>query len=277
VPSGQSGRTSKGCAPFFYEFTPHFTLQYILRRFSAAWLTATLQLALRLFLSRKETFFMETTGNGLIKDQEIIKSPHINWDFPQPRSGITGSLDKFFGPGTTKAEAWVEGVACIGAGITMPIFAYLNGFNWSFLQYILATLLAFDMVGGIVTNATSSAKRWYHRPGQGFKQHYSFIALHVAYLFLVALLFRSMDWTYFGMLSFGLLLTAFIVLRAPLYLRRPLAFGMIVIALLVNSYGFSPTVGLEWFVPFLFIKLIASHALREEPYRPERRNESATS
>jgi hypothetical protein len=211
---------------------------------------------------------METTGNGLIKDQEIIKNPPINWDYPQPRPGIAGSLDKFFGPGTTRAEAWIEGVFCIAAAIAMPLYAYLNGFNWSLIQYILATLIAFDMVGGIITNATSSAKRWYHRPGQGFKEHFSFIALHVGYVFLVAWLFRSMDWTYFGVFSAGLLLAALIVLRAPLYLRRPLALGIIVIALLVNSYGFSPTIGLEWFVPFLFTKLIASHALREEPYRP---------
>jgi hypothetical protein len=73
---------------------------------------------------------------------------------------------------------------------------------------------------------------------------------------------------YFGGLSAVLLLAAFIVLRAPLYLQRPLAFGMVVIAFLFNRYGFSPTMGLEWFVPFLFIKLLASHALREEPYRP---------
>jgi hypothetical protein len=220
---------------------------------------------------------METTGNGLIKDQEIIKDPRINWDYPQPRSGIAGSLDKFFGPGTTRAEAWIEGVFCTAAAIAMPLYAYLNGFDWNLIQYILATLIAFDMVGGIITNATSSAKRWYHRPGQGFKEHYSFIALHVGYLFLVAWLFRSMDWAYFGVISAILLLAAFIVLRVPLYLRRPLAFGMVVITLLINSYGFSPTVGLEWFVPFLFIKLIASHALREEPYRPEGENVSTTS
>jgi hypothetical protein len=220
---------------------------------------------------------METTGNGLIKDQEIIKDPRINWDYPQPRSGIAGSLDKFFGPGTTRAEAWIEGVFCTAAAIAMPLYAYLNGFDWNLIQYILATLIAFDMVGGIITNATSSAKRWYHRPGQGFKEHYSFIALHVGYLFLVAWLFRSMDWAYFGVISAILLLAAFIVLRVPLYLRRPLAFGMVVITLLINSYGFSPTVGLEWFIPFLFIKLIASHALREEPYRPESENVSVTS
>jgi hypothetical protein len=122
--------------------------------------------------------------------QEIIMTTRINWKYPQPRSGFAGALDKFFGPGTTGAEAWIEGVFCIGAGVAMPLYAYLNGFEWSLVQYILAAWLAFDMVGGIITNATSSAKRWYHRPGQGFKEHFNFIALHIGYLFLVAWLFR---------------------------------------------------------------------------------------
>jgi hypothetical protein len=198
----------------------------------------------------------------------------INWDYPQPRRGFAGALDKFFGPGTTRAEAWIEGIFSVGAGIALPVYAYMNGFQWSLVQYILVALIAFDMVGGIVTNAASSAKRWYHRPGQGFKEHFSFIALHIGYIFLVAGLFRSMDWVYFGVLSGLLLLAAWIVLSAPLYLQRPLAFGMVVLAFLINSYGFSPTHGLEWFIPFLFFKLIASHALREEPYRPESKDAS---
>ncbi|MEJ2599475.1 MAG: heparan-alpha-glucosaminide N-acetyltransferase domain-containing protein [Anaerolineales bacterium] len=193
---------------------------------------------------------------------------HINWNYPQPRFGFNGAIDKFFGPGTTKAEAWIEAAFCVGAGIAMPIYAFANGFNWSLIQYILATWLAFDLVGGIITNATSSAKRWYHREGQGFQERYAFIALHVVYILLVAWLFRSMDWLYFGILAIYLLGAALIILKIPLYLQRPIAFGALAISLLVNYYVFSPTLGLEWFVPFLFFKLLVSHALREEPYRP---------
>lgn len=34
----------------------------------------------------------------------------INWDYPQPRAGLAGALDRFFGPGTTRAEAWLQGI-----------------------------------------------------------------------------------------------------------------------------------------------------------------------
>lgn len=192
----------------------------------------------------------------------------INWSYPQPRPGFTGAIDKFFGPGTTKAETWIQAVFCIGAGIAMLIYALMNGFDWSLIQYLLAAWMAFDLVGGIITNATSSAKRWYHRQGQGFQEHYAFIAPHVIYVFLVAWLFRSMDWLYFGVIAIYLLGAALIILKAPLYLQRPVAFGALVLSLLMNTYAFSPTLGLEWFIPFLCFKLLVSHALLEEPYRP---------
>ena len=192
----------------------------------------------------------------------------INWNYPQPRPGFTGAIDKFFGPGTTKAEGWIQAVFSVGAGLAMLTYAFANRLDWSPIQYILATWMAFDSVGGIITNATSSAKRWYHREGQGFREHFSFIAPHAIYIFLVAWLFRSMDWLYFAVMTVYLLGAALIVLKTSLYLQRPIAFGALVLALLLNAYAFSPVRGLEWFFPFLCFKLLVSHALREEPYRP---------
>ena len=193
---------------------------------------------------------------------------HINWNSPQPRPGFIGAIDKFFGPGTTKAEGWIQAVFSVGAGLAMLIYAFMNGFDWTLIQYILATWMAFDLVGGIITNATSSAKRWYHRQGQGFQELYAFIAPHVVYVFLVAWLFRSMDWLYLGVITIYLLGAALIILKTPLYLQRPVAFGALVLSLLMNTYAILPVHGLEWFVPFLCFKLLVSHALREEPYRP---------
>lgn len=192
----------------------------------------------------------------------------INWNYPQPRAGLAGALDRFFGPGTTPAEAWLEGAFSVAAGAALPIYALLKGLEWTPIQYLIAALLAFDIVGGIVTNAASSAKRWYHRQGQGFRAHYGFVAFHVVYVLLVAWLFRSMDWGFFGAVSLYLLGTAYLVLKMPLYLQRPLALGLLAGSFLLGTYVLSPTRGLEWFVPFLVLKLVVSHLLREEPYRP---------
>ena len=192
----------------------------------------------------------------------------IDWNYPQPRPGFPGTIDRFFGPGTTRAEAWIQALFSVGAATAMALYAVARGFDWSPIQYVLAIWMAFDLVGGIITNATSSAKRWYHREGQGFREHYGFIAPHAVYIFLVAWLFRSMDWSYLAVITIYLLGAALIILKTPLYLQRPVAFGVLAIAWLMNGYFFSPTNGLEWFIPFLFFKLLVSHALREEPYRP---------
>ncbi|WP_462323105.1 hypothetical protein [Halochromatium sp.] len=95
------------------------------------------------------------------------QQPPIDWYVPQPRTGLAGALDKFIGPGATTAELLLQILAPLVAALAAPLYAALSGEDWSWFQYLLCAVLAFDMVGGVVTNATSSAKRWYHRDGQG--------------------------------------------------------------------------------------------------------------
>ncbi len=192
----------------------------------------------------------------------------IRWQFPQPRSGLNGALDKFIGPGATPAEIWLELIPAALAGVAAPVYAIASSLDWSSWQLILAAIMAFDMTGGIVTNATATAKRWYHRPGQGFRQHFTFTAIHILYLLLIAWLFRQGDWPFALVTSVYLLVATAIILQVPLYLQRPVAFLLYAIALLINLYAFSPTPGLEWFLPFFYLKLLVSHLVREEPYRP---------
>ncbi|HQH42569.1 MAG TPA: hypothetical protein PLJ17_02130 [Syntrophorhabdaceae bacterium] len=194
----------------------------------------------------------------------------INWDYPPPRRGLSGFLDRFIGPGTTGGELWVIVVFTIAAGVILPLCASLRDVNWTATQYVFAIILALDMAGGIVTNATSSAKRWYHRPGQGAWSLFFFVALHIIHIFIVAWLFRSMDWQFMVIMSTCLLCMAIVILRTPLYLQRPVALCLFAVSLVIDSYVLTPTYGLEWFIPFLFLKLLISHLLREEPYMPDR-------
>jgi hypothetical protein len=193
---------------------------------------------------------------------------NIDWEYPQPRPGFAGQVDKFMGPGTNRAEWLTIGFFTFLGGVVLPLVAYARGVDWSIGQYLVAGFLALDLSGGIVTNATAAAKRWYHRRGQSFRQHFSFTAVHVVHIALVAWLFRDLDWVFFLVMAATLLGAAVIILRAPLYLRRPLAFGLFAFSILIGVYAVAPTVGLEWFIPFLFLKLLVSHLLREEPYRP---------
>lgn len=193
--------------------------------------------------------------------------PHIDWDYPPPRPGFAGEIDRFMGPGTTPAEWLILGGFTLAGGLCAGLYAVWAELPWTPVQFAVAVLLALDLSGGIVTNATASAKRWYHRTGQGFRQHFGFVAVHVAHIFLVAWLFRGFDWAFFGLNSLYLLGAAVLILKTPLALQRPLALGLFATCLPFSQYAFAPTPGLEWFIPFLFLKLLVSHLLREEPYR----------
>ena len=92
---------------------------------------------------------------------------NIDWNYPQPRSGFSGAMDKFIGPGATRPEIIIGMGASILAPLAVVIYAYLVQLGWDAVQYVIAGLLASDIVGGIAVDTTSSAKRWYHREGQG--------------------------------------------------------------------------------------------------------------
>ena len=157
------------------------------------------------------------------------------------------------------------------AAIAAPIYALSSSGQWTPWQLGLVALLGFDLVGGILTNATSAAKRWYHRPSQGWHQHLAFVSLHLVHIALVALLLRGGDWGFFLGVSGYLLSASLLILRSPLYLQRSIALGFYSLALLGNAYLVSPTPGLEWFLPLFFLKLLVSHLPYETPFRPSDR------
>ena len=193
----------------------------------------------------------------------------IDWNCPAPRSGLLGLLDRITGTEATTAELLVQFIPPLIFAIAAPIYAQTLSVDWTPWQLGLISLLGFDLVGGVLTNATSSAKRWFHRAGQTWQHHLAFVSIHIVHIFLVALLFRGSDWSFFLIVSSYLIGSSILILQTPLYLQRPIAFGLYGLALLGNSYLFAPTVGLEWFLPLFFLKILISHLLKEAPYRPE--------
>jgi hypothetical protein len=187
---------------------------------------------------------------------------------PPPRSGWKGQLDRFIGPGATNAEVVLQLVPSVIAAIAAPLYALHLPMQWSPWQLGLIAILGFDLVGGVLANATAAAKRWYHRPGQGWRQHMTFVGVHLVHIGVVALLFRGTDWFFFAGVSGYLLLTSGLILTSPLYLQRPIALGLYGLALLGDRYLVPPTPGLEWFLPLFFLKLLVSHLLDEIPYLP---------
>jgi hypothetical protein len=180
-----------------------------------------------------------------------------------PRSGVGGILDRIAGPGATDSELYLTLAAGVLAVAGQIAYASLAGLNWNVWQYVFAAFLAFDIAGGVMSNATHSSKLWWHREGRGFRHHFGFVAFHI-YPFIVAFLYRPADWIWGVSIYSLLLLSAFFVLKTSAYLQRPVAMLAFMGAIAVSLYAFSPTPGLEWFVPLLFLKLIICHILPEE-------------
>jgi len=193
----------------------------------------------------------------------------VDWQYEGP-------IDFFVGTGATFAEkslAW-------GGGIVLLVLIYLlswqhQQFRWTWWQWMLAAIVMIDIGGGVVANALNCQKRYAHAPIQpeetGFyrvlkKYPIVFVALHI-HSFIIAAAFEggiafALTW------YLGILAAHFIVNASPLYLRRPISFGSVAIAMLINLYAMTPPSGFEWFAPFLAIKLIYGHGVQEEPYRP---------
>ena len=187
---------------------------------------------------------------------------------------VEGKPDLLLGSGADRWEqalAWAAGL--LGAGLILG-FALRGEPAWAWWQFLLAGLLAFDVIGGVTANALNSCKRFCHSPASPgdsrearlAKNHLLFTALHVHPL-LAAALFGGALWPYGLVWYAALLLGALLLLRLPLYLRRPAAFLLISLALLGNQYLITAPAGFEWLVPALYLKILYGHLVREEPYR----------
>lgn len=205
----------------------------------------------------------------LIQSREERKLK-ISWNYPKPRKSWAGAFDRFVGPGATKVEIYLQILFVTIAAIALPVYAVVNKLGWNMAQLVIGSIIALDMVGGVITNATSSAKRYWHRKGVGFEFHFIFILIHAIQLFLVTYFFRSMDWSFFAISYIYLIIGALAILKSPLYLQRPVAMIMYLGGIVVNFYVLSPSPrGMEWFLPVFFLKLFVCHLVREEPYRPD--------
>jgi len=188
-----------------------------------------------------------------------VTEPRAVQVIPEPRPGPLGSWDRFMGPGATRGENGLAlGSSLLGAA-GIVVYGLVGPGRWSGWQIGVLAVLGGDLLGGAVANATQTTKRWYHRPGRGARQHMGFTAMHVGYVALVAWLFRGLDVAYFAWVSAALLGSAAAVLRSPGYLKRPVAAGLVAGAAVAGALTGPPA--LAWFLPVLWLKLIAGHAV----------------
>jgi hypothetical protein len=195
------------------------------------------------------------------------RSFRLEWEGPPPRPGLRGYWDLLVGPGAERSEVrlWL-GVAFATAALSVA-YPLASGAPWAWWQLALAAVLAFDVCGGVAVTASTPAKRWYHRHGEGARAKAAFVAGHLPHGAAVALLFHPEPASYFLAYALVLAPATAAVLLAGIYIRRPVAMVATATGIFVLVAWPGPTPWLEWFEPMILMKLIAGHLVFEAPFR----------
>jgi len=197
-------------------------------------------------------------------DQQTV----IDWNY-------SGPPEPWMGTGATRSERLLATSAGLLVPLILVYFAASGYVTWPWWEFLIAGLIGADVGAGAVANALNSCKRFYHSPVKNeesgltalAQQPMFFAAFHI-YPLLAGIIFGPWDLYYGFVWYMAMLASGLLILRAPLYLRRPAAVMLVCTAILINAYLLPCPRGFEWLVPLLFIKILLGHMVREEPYRP---------
>jgi hypothetical protein len=178
---------------------------------------------------------------------------------PPPRDGLLGRWDEFVGPGATAAET--GGALALGAagGVAAPLWLRRRAPEAGRVRLGLAALVGSDIGGGVWTNATVAAKRWYAPAGAGPGARVAFAAAHLhPYLVAASDPRRPVRWALalHAAAVAGTVATALVPRRLALPVAVAAALGGQAAAALA---GDTPR-GWEWFAPAYLAKLLVGHA-----------------
>ncbi|HTM83440.1 MAG TPA: hypothetical protein VL179_00825, partial [Mycobacterium sp.] len=181
---------------------------------------------------------------------------------PVARIGLSRTI---FGPPRTRAEA---AICMVGTALVIALLAgyiqHTGGWaDRSIVQIAVLALIIFDLIFGMFTISTTTAKRWYHRPGpDALRFRAIFVLSHLLYLIAAAALLDT-GWAW-AMVNAGLLLGAACAVEiAPVDLKRIVALGLILTAGLINLIWLPLPVTLAWLPLLLFVKILACFLLPE--------------
>lgn len=166
--------------------------------------------------------------------------------------------DQLVAPGASSAELVVSYLtALVGAAFAVWL-AVMSRFDP--VAVVVLGLVAFDLFGGAVVNATAAAKRLFHGPGRSAGKRMLFVAGHI-HVFLVALVVPGYSWLAAGLTYAMAVAGGLVVVAAPDDVRRPIAFSVTVLTIAICLTSVTMPVALLWLTPVLAIKLLLGHLL----------------
>lgn len=196
----------------------------------------------------------------------------IDWTIPPTPPGWRGSLTRFMGPGKSRTELRTE---LAGSLICMALLGWhllAAPIEAGWLQSAITIFIGLDLVGGVMTNATNAAKRWYHR--KPARSRLVFVAAHTIYLAAMAFVVLDAAWHWFLLNTALLLAGALLIEAVTLEAKRPAAMAAYMAAVLINLTLVPLGEGLEWFTTLFFLKLLVCYLLPEAPIRSAKTSQS---
>ncbi|WP_019179536.1 hypothetical protein [Microbacterium yannicii] len=196
-------------------------------------------------------------------------SGRVDWRAPDAKA------DALFGAGATRAEKSLANGVGIAGAVFIVLAAWVNEADWNILLYLVAAIIAFDVVGGVVANGLNAAKRDHFGPpsatertalGRLVRHPVIFTSLHI-HPIIVGTFYPPHLWWWGPLWYLGILAGTAIVRSVPLYLERPVALGFCALVAMVSAYSPMPEMW-GWLPVMLALKLVLAHAVQEEPYRP---------
>lgn len=171
-----------------------------------------------------------------------------------PRSGLDGVLDALLGPEASLEER----VLVVGAGLGLALATLLTAGPWTTLQYAVGILVALDLGGGVVANATGSTQSWVHRDDRSPLRTYAFVAGHL-HPIAISIVFPPIDPLYGGVVYGAVMLAGGLILWAPTRLKRPFALAAVTGLVVLDTVLVTMPDGLAWFVPVFGLKVLVGH------------------
>ncbi|MBI1265074.1 MAG: hypothetical protein GC187_10115 [Alphaproteobacteria bacterium] len=193
----------------------------------------------------------------------------ISWRYNRRASVFTGADASIAEVGLSLAAA-LAAPLCLG----LLVWRELDP-SWAPWQWIVAAVLAADIAGGVVSNATNAQKRLiFSSPNDhdGALTRWikrwplMFAIIHVQPFILMPAFGAGLAYAagWYGAALAG----SALIYATPLHLRRPVAFGVVAAGVIADLYFSAAPAGMEWFAILFLIKLTVCHAVREEPYTP---------
>lgn len=181
-----------------------------------------------------------------------------------------GLIDRFVGPGHTGPDLMVQGfggLLCTGL-LGWFLATSPAGPDWSAWQFALVAVIALDLVGGILTNSTTAAKSWYHRPSPTARRtRLVFVSSHLVHLALVGLLLLDQDWTWLAVSGALLLAATLLIEFAPRPVKLVVATGSFAVVLVLGLILAPLPEALAWFPALFYLKLLVCFLIPESSER----------